>query len=476
MPDTNAMLQDGVAALKAGRKADAKRILTQIVDTQEDNEEAWLWLSACVDTPEEQQICLENVIAINPNNQKARKGLEAISKRGTPKSAGTAAPPPPAPAPPQASQFPVSDGDFFTGFNSSTSASPASSGSATSVEWGNPSAPAAYGSGKNVQLPSDEEYDNWVTSLNLGGSGSGSSPFTTGFDTNFDSFEAPDAGSPFDNPETVVIDDPFGSSSFSFDKPAASIGSKASSGGTNAPDSFSSFDSGFGAPASSGSSFDSFGSDSFGSPGGFDDADPFGSAGGSFGSSSAPSRSDPFGSQSSGGFSFDFGSDSASPAISEDSLVDDPFGSSSSFGSSSGGGRDDSAADLFSNLPHSKSKGKSGSSSRSSASNVDDLFDDEQFSPPPTVDDLFDDDFGGGRFTGDDEFAEPSTGGFVFGKSTGQVKFGSQAYFKAIPEEIEAGGGFSLGKMDKKLALAVGGLGLLNAASLAAMVLALSGR
>src|SRR5688572_3431100 len=136
MPDTNAMLQDGVAALKAGRKGDAKRILTQIVDTQEDNEEAWLWLSACVDTPEEQQICLENVIAINPNNQKARKGLEAISKRGTPKSAGTAAPPPPAPAP-QASQFPASDGDFFTGFNASASASPAPSGSPTSVEWGN---------------------------------------------------------------------------------------------------------------------------------------------------------------------------------------------------------------------------------------------------------------------------------------------------------------------------------------------------
>jgi hypothetical protein len=472
------MLQDGIAALKAGRKADAKRILTQIVDTQEDNEQAWLWLSACVDTPEEQQICLENVIAINPNNQKARKGLDAISKQISQKSTGIAVPTPPAPAP-SPSQPAASDGNFFSGFDSTTFSSP-SSGS--SVEWGNPSAPAAYGSGKNVQLPSDEEYDNWVSSLNLGGSGTGSSPFTTGFDTNFENFEASPATSTFDSGDAFgsssgSFDDPFGKSSFTFDKPAASMSGGSSAASTSAPDSFSSFDSGFSAPAAS-SSFDSFGSDTFAAAGGFDEADPFGSAGGSFGSPGASSRSDPFASTSSSSFSFDFGSDSGSPAISEESLADDPFGSSS-FGSSGGGFRDDSAADLFSNLPHSGSKGsaaKAGGSSRSSSASVDDLFDDEQFSPPPTVDDLFEDDFGGGRFDADDEFAERSSGGFVFGKSTATARLGSQAYYKAIPEEIGAGGGFSLGKMDLKLALTVGGLGLLNAASLAALVLALSGR
>src|SRR5438105_15904979 len=83
MPNVDSMVQEGIAAIKAGRKSDAKAVLMKAVELDEQNEQAWLWLSACVDTTDEQQICLENVLAINPANEKARKGLAAITKKTT---------------------------------------------------------------------------------------------------------------------------------------------------------------------------------------------------------------------------------------------------------------------------------------------------------------------------------------------------------------------------------------------------------
>src|SRR5258708_1414119 len=83
MPNIDAMVQEGIAAIKAGRKSDAKAVLMKAVELDEQNQQAWLWLSARVDTTDEQQICLENVLAINPANEKARKGLAAITKKAT---------------------------------------------------------------------------------------------------------------------------------------------------------------------------------------------------------------------------------------------------------------------------------------------------------------------------------------------------------------------------------------------------------
>ena len=68
-----------------------------VVDKNESHETAWLWLSAMVDTLEEQQICLENVLAINPANEQARKGLDSLNQK-------SAAQPKPA-APPASTAF-----------------------------------------------------------------------------------------------------------------------------------------------------------------------------------------------------------------------------------------------------------------------------------------------------------------------------------------------------------------------------------
>ncbi len=91
--DTMPMLNRAIAAAKAGRKAEARQLLEAVLDTDERNERAWLWLSSVVDGDEERIICLENVLSINPDSQAARKGLAFL------RAAASAPPIRPLPAP-----------------------------------------------------------------------------------------------------------------------------------------------------------------------------------------------------------------------------------------------------------------------------------------------------------------------------------------------------------------------------------------
>ncbi|HYP41309.1 MAG TPA: hypothetical protein VEX13_13200, partial [Chloroflexia bacterium] len=79
--ETERLLGEGKAAARNGDKNAARTLLTQVVERDPHNEQAWMWLSGVVAEPEEQQICLENVLVINPHNTKARKGLEFISAK-----------------------------------------------------------------------------------------------------------------------------------------------------------------------------------------------------------------------------------------------------------------------------------------------------------------------------------------------------------------------------------------------------------
>jgi len=164
MANVDPLIQNAIAAIKANRRAEGRQLLEQILAHDEHNEQAWLWLSGCVDTLEEQKICLENVIAINPQNHKAIRGLDALTKK---MSGGSA--PAPSSSRPSSNAGPFGGVDPFAGspFDSVGSAP----STASSADWNRGSAPA-LGSGKNVQLPSDEEYDAWLANLPLGGGSS----------------------------------------------------------------------------------------------------------------------------------------------------------------------------------------------------------------------------------------------------------------------------------------------------------------
>jgi tetratricopeptide (TPR) repeat protein len=82
MPDSTQvaeLLRRGIAAAKAGRAQEASQALLQVTEMDERNEQAWLWLSGVVESLEDRRVCLENVLAINPENPHAQAGLHWLN-------------------------------------------------------------------------------------------------------------------------------------------------------------------------------------------------------------------------------------------------------------------------------------------------------------------------------------------------------------------------------------------------------------
>lgn len=73
-----AKLNAGVAAARNGNKDEARRLLQEVVEEDQNIERAWLALASVVSTTSERRTCLENVLALNPNNEKARSALERL--------------------------------------------------------------------------------------------------------------------------------------------------------------------------------------------------------------------------------------------------------------------------------------------------------------------------------------------------------------------------------------------------------------
>jgi hypothetical protein len=79
--DIARMLYEGAVAVREGRHADAQGLLLQVIERDEQNELAWLWLSGAMEDPADQVVALENVLAINAENAAARGGLSWLKSR-----------------------------------------------------------------------------------------------------------------------------------------------------------------------------------------------------------------------------------------------------------------------------------------------------------------------------------------------------------------------------------------------------------
>jgi tetratricopeptide (TPR) repeat protein len=77
--DSAAWLKAGITALQAGDRSQARELLLRVVEVAEDNEVAWLWLSGAMETAVDRRVCLENVLALNPANERARRGLAKLA-------------------------------------------------------------------------------------------------------------------------------------------------------------------------------------------------------------------------------------------------------------------------------------------------------------------------------------------------------------------------------------------------------------
>lgn len=145
-------VKEGIRLYKAGKKDQAREIWEQVTENEPYNEQAWLWLSAVVESADDQRTCLENVLYINPDNANARKGLETLEA----KEAKAAPPPAPEPFVPAAPPPPQ---ERF-------SAPPTATSSASSTF--------------TPEEPEPEIYDNWISNLNLSGSSTQSAPADSG--------------------------------------------------------------------------------------------------------------------------------------------------------------------------------------------------------------------------------------------------------------------------------------------------------
>jgi twitching motility two-component system response regulator PilG len=72
------LLRDGIAAAKAGDKGRTRNLLRQVTQLEPRNELAWLWLAGVAESPQDALNCLHRVLAINPNNGRARDGLKSV--------------------------------------------------------------------------------------------------------------------------------------------------------------------------------------------------------------------------------------------------------------------------------------------------------------------------------------------------------------------------------------------------------------
>jgi hypothetical protein len=72
------LIDEGIAALISGRKAEARLLLGQALQADPHSEKGWLWLSGAVETDEERRFCLRQVLSINEWNPAAQKGLREL--------------------------------------------------------------------------------------------------------------------------------------------------------------------------------------------------------------------------------------------------------------------------------------------------------------------------------------------------------------------------------------------------------------
>jgi len=71
-------LEQAIARIKAGDKVIGREYLADILQVDPQNEKAWLWLAAAVESQERRRYCLERVLEINPANKAAQRGLATL--------------------------------------------------------------------------------------------------------------------------------------------------------------------------------------------------------------------------------------------------------------------------------------------------------------------------------------------------------------------------------------------------------------
>ena len=99
MTDIQATLRAGIAATRAGNRAEARQLLQEVITADPNNEQAWLWLASNLSRTEDRVRALERVLKINPNNERAQVALQRLSEKRATGTLEKVTLPPPTPPP-----------------------------------------------------------------------------------------------------------------------------------------------------------------------------------------------------------------------------------------------------------------------------------------------------------------------------------------------------------------------------------------
>jgi hypothetical protein len=81
MTTTNDLLQQGIAAARSGQRALARQLFVRVIQADQYNDEAWVWLAGVVDDPADMRRCLQQALRINPLNPHARQGIAWLDQK-----------------------------------------------------------------------------------------------------------------------------------------------------------------------------------------------------------------------------------------------------------------------------------------------------------------------------------------------------------------------------------------------------------
>jgi hypothetical protein len=81
MAEPDSILQLGIEAARDGNKEEARNLFRLLTRQDPDSVQAWLWLAGVAENREERQAALERVVALDPSNEMALKGLQALGVR-----------------------------------------------------------------------------------------------------------------------------------------------------------------------------------------------------------------------------------------------------------------------------------------------------------------------------------------------------------------------------------------------------------
>ncbi len=83
------LIDEGIAAIRADDQMRARQLLSQAVQLDPQNERGWLWLSGALPDAAQRRYCLERVLAINPQNEVAKRGLASLASAASPPAPST---------------------------------------------------------------------------------------------------------------------------------------------------------------------------------------------------------------------------------------------------------------------------------------------------------------------------------------------------------------------------------------------------